>query len=280
MLSRSYDPSSPDAVAGADASLIGYESVCSGETTPQDPSIPGALPVIPCALICLPWQAGVSGAATQTGTWQMPAEVGTKAQTELGLEGAPAAPLVLAQGGYDTGYLGYGYAAPDPFGAGPICTSGLPGDADCIYSKEATRTFTKGGVEMKYPRHDPIGFGDPRSAADQAAAPDGVCSKSDSATQWLDCGIPCPAPYSMSQEQLSSTFGVAAIIFIVFCSLLGLFALVRVGKKPENYFVAGRSLNLFVITCTLGSQCIDSGTALGALDLGYRYHCERRRLCS
>ena len=56
-----------------------------------------------------------------------------------------------------------------------------------------------------------------------------------------------------------------AVIFVL--------ALVRVGKKAENYFVAGRSLNLFVVTATLGSQCIDSGTALGSLDLGYLYHC-------
>ena len=44
------------------------------------------------------------------------------------------------------------------------------------------------------------------------------------------------------------------------------------GKKAENYFVAGRSLNLFVVTATLGSQSIDSGTALGTLDLGFLYH--------
>ena len=84
----SYDPTKANAVAGADASLIGYESVCAGETTPQDPAIPNALPTVPCALICLPIQAGVSGAATQTGTYQMPAETGTKAQTVLGLDGA------------------------------------------------------------------------------------------------------------------------------------------------------------------------------------------------
>ena len=266
-----YDPTAANAVGGglADASLTGLESVCSTETTPQDPSVPNALPTIPCALICLPYQAGVSGAATQTGTFMMPAETGTKAQTVLGLTGAASAPLVLAQEGYDTGYLGYGYAAPDPFGAGPICETFID---DCVYSTEETRTYTRNGAEVKYPRHDPIGFGDPRSAADQAAAPDGTCSRSDSKTQWLDCGIPCPAPYPMSADALRSSFGIVVIVFMVVSALIGLLALIRVGKKAENYFVAGRSLNLFVVTATLGSQCIDSGTALGSLDLGYLYH--------
>jgi len=203
----------------------------------------------------------------------MPAETATsgvdKDHFAVHATSTPAAPLVLAQNGYDTGYLGYGYAAPDAFGAGPICEGFVD---DCTYSTEATRTFTKGGVEMKYPRHDPIGFGDPRSSDDQALAPDGVCSKSDSSTQWLDCGIPCPAPYPMSGADLSGTFGPPVLIFMVICTLLGLLALVRVGKKAENYFVAGRSLNLFVVTATLGSQSIDSGTALGTLDLGFLYH--------
>ena len=66
---------------------------------------------------------------------------------------------------------------------------------------------------------------------------------------------------------------MGVIVFMVVCTLLGLVALMRVGKKAENYFVAGRSLNLFVVTATLGSQCFDSGTALGTLDLGYMYHC-------
>lgn len=116
----SYDPSASNAITGASTDLMGLESVCAGENTPQDPAIPNALPTIPCALICLPYQAGVSSADTQTGDFMMAAE--TKASIGEHFTGeAPAAPLVLAQEGYDVGYLGYGYAAPDPFGAGPIC---------------------------------------------------------------------------------------------------------------------------------------------------------------
>ena len=253
----------------ASDALTGFESVCAGETTPQDPSVPNALSTIPCALICLPYQAGVSAAATQTGTFLMPAETSTTGvdKTHHAVHGVttPPAALKLAQKDYDTKYLGYGYAAPDAFGSGPICETYVD---DCTYSTEATRTYTKGGKTVKYPRHDPIGFGRPNDGG----AADGVCSKSDSATQWLDCGIPCPAPYPMSQATLAATFGPPVLVFIIVCSLLGLLALVRVGKKAENYFVAGRSLNLFVVTATLGSQCIDSGTALGTLDLGYLYH--------
>ena len=147
----SYDPAATNAdPTYKDASLIGYESVCAGETTPQDPAVPGALPVIPCALICLPIQAGVSGPETQTGTFMMPQEDKTSGVDKahyavLGDPITPAAPLVLAQHGYDTGYLGYGYAAPDAFGAGPICEGYVD---DCTYSTEATRTFTKVRVKL------------------------------------------------------------------------------------------------------------------------------------
>jgi len=232
-----------------DPSLIGYESVCAGETT--SPA---------CALICLPYQAGVSGPQTQTGAFMMPATPEADGTT------TQAAPLKLAQKGYDVGYLAYGYAAPDPTGAGPICETYVK---DCQYSTAETRTFNKGGVEMKYPRHDPIGFG---RASGDGGAEDGQCSKSDAATQWLDCGIPCPAPWPMKNSDLKQTFGVAVIVFIAFCSLIGLIAVFKVGKKTENYFVAGRSLNIFVVVATLGSQALDANASLGNLDLGYFYH--------
>ena len=81
-------------------------------------------------------------------------------------------------------------AAPDPFGSPPICETYIK---DCKYSTEAMRTNPTSGA--KWPRHDPFGLGDVRSAEEQAAVPDGVCSLTDSKTQWMDCAIPCPAPY-------------------------------------------------------------------------------------
>ena len=43
----SYDPTAANAVTGyADASLMGYESVCAGETTQQDTSITLNVPMV------------------------------------------------------------------------------------------------------------------------------------------------------------------------------------------------------------------------------------------
>ena len=284
----------------ADDAMVGYESVCAGETTPQDPAIPNALPTIPCALICLPWQAAVSGAQTQTANdslrMLMPAETrchaplpcvpplslqttplpsfrhlpydhSTKAQTVLGLPDVPAAPLVLANDGYDAWY---GYAAPDPYGSPPICETYIK---DCTYSKEPMRTYTAAdGSEVKWPRHDPFGLGDVRSAEEKEAAPDGVCSLSDAKTQWMDCAVPCPAPYEVSVEEIRRSYGVVAVCFMVVCSLLGLIALIKVGKDPVNYFVAGRGLPWWMIAATLGTTSLDAGVSMGALDYGYLYH--------
>ena len=49
-------------------------------------------------------------------------------------------------------------------------------------------------------------------------------------------------------------------------------ALYRVSGKSANYFVAGRSLPLWIMVATLGSQSLDANAALGNLDLGYFYH--------
>jgi len=61
-------------------------------------------------------------------------------------------------------------------------------------------------------------------------------------------------------------------VFVAISAIIGVVALIRVGKASENYFVAGRSLNLFVVVATLGSQSLDANAALGNLDLGYNFH--------
>ena len=43
-------------------------------------------------------------------------------------------------------------------------------------------------------------------------------------------------------------------------------------KIAGNYFVAGRSLPLLVVTATLASQSIDSNVILGSTTLSYKYH--------
>jgi Na+/proline symporter len=53
--------------------------------------------------------------------------------------------------------------------------------------------------------------------------------------------------------------------------VVGILTLFLVKGKAENFFVAGRSLPLFVIILTLGSQSLDSNATLGNVDLAYRY---------
>ena len=82
------------------------------------------------------------------------------------------------------------------------------------------------------------------------------------------CGIPCAAAH----PKPASGFGVGIGIMIAFFCAIGIGAFYFVGGKAENFFVAGRSLPLFVITLTLASQSIDSNALLGNADLSYKYH--------
>ena len=82
------------------------------------------------------------------------------------------------------------------------------------------------------------------------------------------CALPCPA----SHPKPASGFGIGiGIIVALFCAI-GIAAFYFVGGKAENFFVAGRSLPLFVVTLTLASQSIDSNALLGNADLSYKYH--------
>ena len=73
------------------------------------------------------------------------------------------------------------------------------------------------------------------------------------------CGIPCPATH----PKPPSGFGIGIGIMIAFFCAICLAAFYFVGGKAENFFVAGRSLPLFVVTLTLASQSIDSNALLG-----------------
>ena len=61
---------------------------------------------------------------------------------------------------------------------------------------------------------------------------------------------------------------VAIAIFV----LVGFSTVYFVKDKSVNYFVAGRSLPLWVIIATLASQSLDSNAILGNVDLSYKYH--------
>lgn len=67
-------------------------------------------------------------------------------------------------------------------------------------------------------------------------------------------------------------FGIAVVAGIAVFVIIGFASIIVVKGKSENYFVAGRSLPLFVVTATLASQSLDSNAILGNVDLSYKYH--------
>jgi Na+/proline symporter len=66
-------------------------------------------------------------------------------------------------------------------------------------------------------------------------------------------------------------FGIAVIISIIISFIVGVATYFWVKGKSVNFFVAGRSLPLWVVAMTLGAQSIDSNAILGNADLSYRY---------
>lgn len=135
-------------------------------------------------------------------------------------------------------------AQTDPFGAGPICATFVEG---CVYSNDDTfGAYAFGGEESKK-----------------------ECTKKDSERQWLDCGIPCPAPFPM--DGLGG-FAVVVFVFMAATTIGGFLTYKYVQNEVENFFVAGRTLPLWIVTFTLASQSFDASAALGNVDLGYKYH--------
>ena len=62
------------------------------------------------------------------------------------------------------------------------------------------------------------------------------------------------------------------MIAIVISFLIGFATLFLVQGEAENFFVAGRSLPLWIVAMTLGAQSIDSNAILGNADLSYKFH--------
>jgi hypothetical protein len=69
----------------------------------------------------------------------------------------------------------------------------------------------------------------------------------------------------------NSGFGIAVIISIIISFIVGVGTYFWVQGKSVNFFVAGRSLPLWVVAMTLGAQSIDSNAILGNADLSYRF---------
>lgn len=67
-------------------------------------------------------------------------------------------------------------------------------------------------------------------------------------------------------------YGIAIIVAIVISFLIGFATLFLVQGEAENFFIAGKSLPLWIVAFTLGAQSIDSNAILGNADLSYKYH--------
>lgn len=126
-------------------------------------------------------------------------------------------------------------------------------------------------TEGKYPHAYTKGEFD--ASATVEADKDGKCTKRDSMSQWMDCGIPCPVGDDARMEASDmGGFQAAVLSFMFLCAIIGAGAFLFVGKDSTKFFVGGRNLNVFVVTATLASQSLDSNAALGNIDLGYFYH--------
>ena len=76
----------------------------------------------------------------------------------------------------------------------------------------------------------------------------------------------------ISVQKNTDGFGAAVIAFACLSVLIGFASYIVVHGQSVNFFVAGRTLPLYVVVMTLGSQSIDSNAILGNADLSYKYH--------
>jgi hypothetical protein len=81
------------------------------------------------------------------------------------------------------------------------------------------------------------------------------------------CGLKCPEEVGRPHRG----FGITILVFVLVSLLLGvLFAWVFLDSNALQFFVAGRSLPLYVTTITLAAQALDSNAILGNVDASYR----------
>ena len=71
---------------------------------------------------------------------------------------------------------------------------------------------------------------------------------------------------------MTTGHGLAVGFAIGLSFLIGALTYFLVQGEAENYFVAGKSLPLWIVAMTLGAQSVDSNSLLGNVDLSYRYH--------
>jgi Na+/proline symporter len=66
-------------------------------------------------------------------------------------------------------------------------------------------------------------------------------------------------------------YGIAIAVLIGITALLGLMTFLFVHGEAVNYFVAGRSLPLWIVTVSLAVQALDYSSLLGNVDLTYKF---------
>jgi len=89
------------------------------------------------------------------------------------------------------------------------------------------------------------------------------------------CGIPCAEPVSAP----GVGYGIGVGITIAISFIVGLLTYFVVKGEAENYFVAGKSLPLWIVAMTLGAQSVDSNALLGNVDLSYKVSCSFTPSC-
>jgi hypothetical protein len=81
------------------------------------------------------------------------------------------------------------------------------------------------------------------------------------------CNLPCPEPVPSPDKG----YGIAVGISMAVSFIAGIMAFLWIKGKSENYFVAGRSLPVWVVTVTLAAASLDSNALLGNADLSYKF---------
>eukprot|EP00898_Chlorokybus_atmophyticus_P001194 jgi/Chlat1/2075/Chrsp17S02772 len=83
------------------------------------------------------------------------------------------------------------------------------------------------------------------------------------------CLIPTPAEWT--RNHLSLIFGLPVIFTMVAFFIIGVVSTIMIKGKAENFFVAGRRMNLLFVTMMLASSSLDSNATLGSVQYAYRY---------
>lgn len=81
------------------------------------------------------------------------------------------------------------------------------------------------------------------------------------------CGLPCPKVVPPP----APGFGISMAVSVIISFIVGMLTYFCVNGESENYFLAGRSLPLWIVAVTLAAAAVDSNALLGNADLSFKY---------